>query len=331
MFILDDENIKVLPVDFVAYFLDAQRYKEKNRYSNSQNINEDTCNIIAGLINVQGNENFLAIDMKNIKSYPMRIFSDINSCNPYIFFFNIETENIVLRMKEDMRQLVWLQNNTIACFSNEKIFQIEQLVNDCCNQVRKKRLISIIDKKLIRNDRSPYKLESSGLYSNCYLSVKRLFGDVENLYFVTFAMARRIAVMPKFDAFVTSSKNGAIIATILADMLRIKEVHLIGIGPKYSMELGDSIESIKEGKRYLYIFDFMCTGAEFKIVSALINSKRAQLKGAVGISRFMKENQSFRENNVEVLVEAEELGTSYIIAGTVEDINRLERINNNDK
>ena len=122
-------------------------------------------------------------------------------------------------------------------------------------------------------------------------------------------------------AFVTSSKNGAILASILGDLLNIKEIHLLGVGPKYTVQFGDSLDCIKTGKRYLYIFDFMCTGTELKIVSALINSKRAKLRGAVGISRYKEENEMSLDYGISVLVESKDFDITYRVAGRPEELN----------
>lgn len=322
MYTIDNKKVIVFPADFVAYYIDACRYKEKNLYSSKQSLNEDTCNIISNIINSHSEDKYLAIDMGNVSSYPMHIFSNIKTNNPYVFFYNISEPAISMKIEEDIENIIFLDNNTIACFGIEKKDEIELLAKNDCNEYRKKKHQEIMEKILLKKEKEAYKLESSGLYSNCYLSAKNLFREVEDFYFMAFSLARMVSKMPKFDAFITSSKNGAILATVLGDMLKTKEVHLIGIGPKYSMELGDSVGSIKEGKRYLYIFDFMCTGAEYKIVSALIDSKRALLKGAVGISRYMKENISFREKNIEVLVEADEIGVPYILAGDIDSLKR---------
>lgn len=323
MYIIDNEDISIFPADFIAYYIDACRYKDKNRYSPKQSLNEDTCNMISDIVNNHSEKRFLAIDMNNVSSYPMHIFSNIKKISPYVFFYNIFEPGISLRLEEDIEGCIKSDDESIVYFSQEKKSEIEELAHSDCDNYRRKQMALILEKILLKRDKEVYKLESSGLYSNCYFSVKKLFREVADLYYVGFSLARKISGM-KFDAFITSSKNGAILATILGDMLKTKEVHLIGVGPKYSMELGDSVESIKEGKRYLYIFDFMCTGAEYKIVSALINSKKAQLKGAVGISRYMKENNSFREKNIEVLVEADEINVPYLLAGSIESIRTLK-------
>lgn len=327
MFTIDNDKICVIPVDFIVFFNDACKLKEKNVYSAKQNISESTFDILYDRINNYEEDKFLAIDMDNISSYPMHLFGKIKCESPNVFFYNIREKNMKLRMEEDIESIQWIDDYT-ASFSLCKRSEIEKMITTDCLNSRNRKEMEIIYSKMLMNSENAYKLESSGLYSNCYFSVKNLFREVDELYYIIFCLARKIAEIPKFDAFVTSSKNGAILAAILGDLLKIKEIHLLGVGPKYSMELGDSVDCIKEGKRYLYVFDFMCTGTELKIVSALINSKKAKLKGAVGISRYKKEIDLFIDNGINVLVEAKDMNIPYILAGNEKDINILKGVEN---
>lgn len=95
----------------------------------------------------------------------------------------------------------------------------------------------------------------------------------------------------------------------------IKEVHLIGVGPKYAMESGNPMDSIKEGKKYAYIFDFLCTGTELKIVDALIHAKRAHLVYAAGIARYKKKYGKGAAFQIDTLTDTEEMEIDYKIAG----------------
>ena len=319
MLTIENKNVCIIPVDFWAFFQEASKYKEKNIYSSKHNIGEDTFNLINDKINNTLDERFLAIDMKNISSYPMHLFSKISCNKSNVFFFNVNEGSVKLRMNEDLNSIQWINDST-AVFSPEKRTEIDNIIANECNDVYRKKQAEILCSKMLKTEKGIYKLESSGLYSNCYLSVKYLFREVEDLYYIIYGMADIISKLSKFDAFVTSSKNGAILAAILSDLLNIKEIHLLGIGPKYSMEFGDSLECIKPGKRYLYIFDFMCTGTELKIVSALINSKRAKLKGAVGISRYKEEIAMPLDCGISVLVESKNFDISYELAGKPEEL-----------
>lgn len=323
MFTIDIDDLRIIPLDFWAFFLDASSYIGRFKFSKSQFVNENVFECLYQEIMGNQNKKMLGIDMKNISSYPMHIFAKINTLDTKVFFYNIDEKNMVLRMQEDLPQLIWL-NETTAVFSEENRSGIEDLLQNKCSSSRKIKHAEILKKTMLSQQDGIYKLESSGLYSNCYLSVKKLFREVEDFYFIIFSLAQRVSELPKFDAFVTSSKNGAIIATVLGDILNIKEIHLIGIGPKYSMELEGSVDSIKQGKRYVYIFDFMCTGTELKIVSALISSKKGILKGAIGISRYKEDIGLSLQGGVNVLVEEKELGIQYLIAGSKKEIMMLK-------
>lgn len=322
MFTIDINNLRIIPLDFCAFFADASSYIGRFKFSKSQYVSENVFECLCKELTNSHCKKIIGIDMKNISSYPMHIFSKISD-NPNVFFFNIDEENIRLRMKEDLSQLIWT-NSTTAIFSQKNWDEIKKMLENECKISRKKRLAEIIKNTMLSQKATVYTLESSGLYSNCYLSIKKLFREVDDFYFTIFSLAHIITDLPKFDAFVTSSKNGAIIATILGDILDIKEIHLIGIGPKYSMELDGTVDSIKAGKRYVYIFDFMCTGTELKIVSALINSKKGVLKAAVGISRYKEDINLSLSYGIDVLVEQKELGIRYLIAGSQKDIQILK-------
>ena len=86
------------------------------------------------------------------------------------------------------------------------------------------------------------------------------------------------------------------------------------------MELCDSVKCIQEERKYAYIFDFMCTGTELKIVSALINSKRGYLVYSAGIARY-KENINFNLiKDMDVIVDTKELGIKYKIYPYTENL-----------
>ncbi|MBE6025112.1 MAG: hypothetical protein E7231_18380 [Cellulosilyticum sp.] len=321
---LDSERIQIVPLDFYSFYLEANAKKGNINYSRTWSVNETTYAYIKSLIEAYDDSKYLGIDMNNINTYPMHIFSDIKTTSEKVFFYNIKELTLRFRMQEDLPQMKWI-GDEIACFSNKNEKEIEEIVSNDCNRIRHYEYVRIANDIMLEKSDKPYKLVSSGMYSNCYLSLKKLFTEVEDFYYVIFSLSQMVSKYQNIDALVTSSKNGAVLATVLADLLNIKEVHLLGVGPKFSMGLGDSVECIKEGKRYLYIFDFLCTGTELKIVSALVNSKKAELKGAVGVARYSKEFDEVFQTKINDIIEADELNTPYIIAASKKDIIKLER------
>ena len=319
MYSFENDNLSIIPMDFNVFFCSAKEYKKNIRYSKECVVSEIFFDELENFISESNKEN-ISIDMKNVVSCPKHLFRRLNIYNKRLIFFNVESEKIKQLLIEELEKLTWLRDS-VACYSNKDNYMVEKLVDIECIGARKQEEYRIIKSVVNSHDGHIQLLDSSGLYSNCYVDIKKLFANVEKYYFIIFSLAEKIYNFgDHIDAFISSSKNGAILANILGGLLDVKEVHLIGVGPKYSMELGDSVECIKKGKRYVYIFDFMCTGTELKIVSALINSKKAYLPYAVGIAKYKKDADFHLVNKLVVLADTKDMEIDYKIAGAREDI-----------
>lgn len=319
MYSLENDNISIIPMDFNVFFCSAKKYKKSIRYSKECVVSEMFFDELEIFLSECNKEN-ISIDMKNVVSCPKHLFRRLNMYNEKIIFFNVESEKIKQLLIEELEKLTWV-SDTVACYCDRDNYMVERLINLECIDARKKEEYRIIKSIINYKDGHIHLLDSSGLYSNCYIDVKKLFINVEKYYFIIFSLAEQLYNFGgHIDAFISSSKNGAILANILGGLLDVKEVHLIGVGPKYSMELGDSVECIKKGKRYVYIFDFMCTGTELKIVSALINSKKAYLPYAAGIAKYKKDADFHLLNKLVVLADTKDMEIDYKIAGAREDI-----------
>ena len=303
MYSFENDNLSIIPMDFNVFFCSAKKYKKNIRYSKECVVSE-----------------IFFDELENFISCPKHLFRRLNIYNKRLIFFNVESEKIKQLLIEELEKLTWLRNS-VACYSDKDNYMVERLVDVECIGARKQEEYRIIKSVVNSHDGHIQLLDSSGLYSNCYVDIKKLFANVEKYYFIIFSLAEKLYNFgDHIDAFISSSKNGAILANILGGLLDVKEVHLIGVGPKYSMELGDSVECIKKGKRYVYIFDFMCTGTELKIVSALINSKKAYLPYAAGIAKYKKDADFHLVNKLVVLADTKDMGIDYKIAGAREDI-----------
>jgi len=315
MYIIERDNLLIIPIDFNMFYIEAREYKRGVKYSKEYTISEKFIEELIILISKKKGNTFV-LDMQNIVSYSPRLLSRLEKYLDSIVFYNVSMNSTINdKISTDLSNLKWLENG-IAYYCEKRDYIIEAMIRDSCIGARAGKMYEILARLVDREMQEPKLLESSGLYSNCYVDIKRLFLDVDNFYFIIFLLAEKIApYIGKIDAFVSSSKNGAIIANILGGLLDVKEVHLIGVGPKFSMELGDSIECIKKGKKYVYIFDFLCTGTELKIVSALINSKKAYLPYAAGIARYKKGVASYIVNKIDVLADTIDMGIDYKIVG----------------
>ena len=214
-------------------------------------------------------------------------------------------------------------DDTVGYYKEKSKWEIKTLLERYCSNVRKKEIKRIINQINLNEDGRIEYLDSSGLYSNCYVDIKKLFMNVNDYYYILYCLAEKVSVQiqkRQIDAFISSSKNGAIIANILGGILDIKEIHLLGVGPRYSMELGDSLESIKKGKKYAYIFDFMCTGTELKIASALVNSKKAYLDYAAGIAKYKRNVESTNIEMIDALFYTNEMTKEFKLVGNASDL-----------
>ena len=323
MYIIKSGKVHLIPVDFNVFYNNAKEYKKKIRYSSEYTITEKFFEEMCAYISTCDKEDIVVIDMKNVASYPTRLFTKFVQYFFNTIFVNVETDKIQNMLTEDLESINWLEEK-IGFHSEKKEWEVMAIVNNYCRNVRKEEIKRIIASIITCDERKLQYLDSSGLYSNCYVDIKKLFINVEYFYYILFCLAEKVHVQIEkrhIDAFVSSSKNGAIIANILGGLLDIKEVHLLGIGPRYSMELGDSLECIKKGKKYAYIFDFMCTGTELKIASALINSKKAFLKYAVGIAKYKRDIES-TNIDIEVLIDTKEMNVDFKLVGCQDDINK---------
>lgn len=316
MFVINEKNYIIIPIDYNAFFYSAKENPKKIRYSKDYVISDNLFKEIFECINSNQNK-VIILDMRNIVFYNPRMFGDLEPYIDKIVFVNVgNVGSVKQRLVEDLEGLEW-EGESIGFGTGLKVFMMSSNICELINSYRKDKIIEIIF-DLVENENKPILLESSGLYGNYYVNIKKMFLNVDNFYFIMFCLAEMVypyIISKRINAFVSSSKNGAIIANILGGLLDVKEVHLIGVGPKYSMELCDSVKCIQEERKYAYIFDFMCTGTELKIVIALINSKRGYLVYSAGIARY-KENINFNLiKDMDVIVDTKELGIKYKIFG----------------
>jgi len=304
------DNIVFIPVDFNMFIENARNKMNEVRYNQECIISESFIDEIIRCI-VDSKNTHIIIDLKNVAYGPAHIFWKFEEYLDRIIFCNV-APMMSSRIRNELSELIDVNNDSaLLCIDYLSQIAIKAMPN--IEYIRTEHLYQIIKSLIVPKE---VYLESSGLYSNCYFDIKRLFLNVDELYYSIFTLAETMSVnIREIDALVSSSKNGAILACILAGLFNIKEVHIIGVGPKYAMNIGDSIECIKAGKKYAFIYDFMCTGTEFKIISSLINSKQGILKYAAGIAKFRPETGYNILGVVDALASTNDLNIQYKIYG----------------
>lgn len=314
MVVIKKDDFTLIPMDYNSFLNSITQYRRDIKYTKEYSISERVFERLVYEISNSDDDDVVVVDMANIISYPSRAFCKLSDMKKPIVFYEASYEKLRKMLEEDLADVKYFEELGLYVLNLDNISIIEKI--PCLMLAYRREHEVDIVKTLIDAGECP--LESSGLVSNYFVNTKKLFYNVDNYNYVVYSLAAMICEKIKkysIDAFVSSSKNGAVIASILAGMLDVKEVHLIGIGPKYAMELGDSIDCIKKKKRYAYIFDFMCTGTELKIVSSLINAKEAFMPYAAGIARYSGTNVNSLFAKIDVLVDTDSLKIDYKILG----------------
>jgi len=322
MLIYEKERVCYLPIDFIEFNIDLiahsfgdvnmklNAFGEEMRYRKECSLNDKLFTNVNRFIETTSYQYYI-LDFDNVVSVPSRAFQVFSAKLDKIVFANVKNDSLQVQIEEDTGITGW-EN-----FTHKPTDCKEDSIDSIIKSGREFKRAELIKGLVSQAERSVH-LHSSGLYSNYYVNIKQLFCDVEGFQFIIFSLAEKLYRHIKedgIDAVVSSSKNGAIIANILAGLLDIKEVHLLGIGPQYAMEIGDSLDYIRQGKKYAYVFDFMCTGTEAKIVSALINSRKAYLPYAIGVASYKKATGDYPIRTVEQLVDTEAMNIKYSISG----------------
>ena len=149
--------------------------------------------------------------------------------------------------------------------------------------------LSTVVKSIMQQNSDGYQLlSSSSVYASHYVNVKELFQKPEDFALVLYYLTRLVEKKDlKYDALIATSKNGAILASLLGDLVDAEVVYCISIGPQFSIPADWLDQRIEQGKRYLHVSDFICLGTEVKLINAILASRRSTLIGGVGIASFI--------------------------------------------
>ena len=130
-------------------------------------------------------------------------------------------------------------------------------------------------------------LASSNVYVDRYVDIKQLFMSPDELLLIIYYMSRHLLTIDKeYDALVATSKNGAVLASLLGRMIGKEVVYCVNLGPQYALP-AYAVEQIQPKDRYVYVYDFICLGTEAKLLYALVTSRHATLTGGIGVASYI--------------------------------------------
>ncbi|OUQ22675.1 hypothetical protein B5E77_16475 [Lachnoclostridium sp. An131] len=321
-----EKELVMIPMALNSFYYNIPFGAKKIVFSKTVSISEEFMEILLNYINELPTEKHIILDLENI-DYAFKLFEEFQKINRPLIFININTQSLREKIKENLPGIQLDSkgtNGTLNAYFNKSVLDICSQYSSCISHKVYVKIVKELIDKVKKSSGEPHKLDSSGLYSNMYVNVKKLFLEPECYYAIVYGLARKIVDSDiEFDGFVSSSKNGALLANLLGMLLDKKVIHIMGIGPKYSMNIGNVQKEIKKRKNYICIFDFRCTGTEMKILSALINANDAYVQGYAGIAVYKYDLKDVSENIMLYLVDIKDEEIPYKIAGEKEDLIKL--------
>lgn len=299
--IIKQNNTCLVPVAYNSYLYNFEIGNAIPIYENSVNITDSYIENLCENLNVLNKTtDILILDFKNIiscnrgieklKDLPLfnnmfivNVTSDINTsilerllvCIPDLKRVNLSEQEFILCVGD--------QNPGINSYYVERIYQ--------------KHILTVLQKNDVvhKKDTISLFLDSSGIYSNTYLYINKIFYSYEAYMYICYQLADKISDDENFnriDALVSTSKTGAIIASIVGRMLNKKTIHFLEIGPKFQYLKKQSIDKIRKDKEYYIISDFICLGTEIRLINAIIDCLGGSILGGIAVASYISLNKS---------------------------------------
>lgn len=172
-----------------------------------------------------------------------------------------------------------------------------------------KQTLDDINKKCVETLKERKYLSSSNVYAKQYLYTKRLFCWPKELKIIIYYLSHKIYYFVSQKIFIgqiffiSSSSTGSALANIVKfffthqmkylvkdfseTLIDKRSIHLLHIGPHHIKKNFEITHNDYRNSGFIYIYDFMCLGTEYKLVKEYIgNIKDAQLLGAFGMAHF---------------------------------------------
>jgi hypothetical protein len=263
-------------------------YKEQEQSFNANYLNERFISDIYQFIKDDKEKNYI-LDFMNIALVASRSFAHFNSLeNKNIVFINLQPDSTFGIIKDDIKDSLAIgeERNAIANTTEGKNI-IDGLgtvteVNKKMDKNKIRIIATYIKEHTISGEQY---LESSNVYANMYIDVKQVFLENKVYALAIYELCRTMKKhFPGDCCLVSASNNGSTIATAVGRLLKINVLYLRNLGPHVTLHDTQLIEKIIPQQKYVFVFDFICLGTEFKIAKTIVKLKKAALIGAIGIA-----------------------------------------------
>lgn len=171
----------------------------------------------------------------------------------------------------------------------------------------------------------PLLLESANIYANEYIFVKDLFLYPNILNFFLFELYRKIRKYVK-EKLENKLENVVLIATsmtgtmLVSALLRyfyifdekcgIANQFLLHFGPLFNIESkGLTLNELNKKKDYIYVYDFMCEGTEWRFLKNHLQAHDIELKASFGVAIYDRPyhaedgDENYGKNKITALVD----------------------------
>lgn len=301
MFVIEKEELVIYPVAFNLYIDKLHNYQKDSEdqrgnilLTNEGRLDEADIRKIQKDIGRYGNLRIILIDFQNFIVKDSRNFSvilaDKSQCIVFVnlsigIFEKVATDLKISTDLQDREQGIiysnkeaydyMMQNGRISKFSQVYCDYVADLISECLEESEKEHEF----------------LESSCVFSNKYVNIRKIFQKPEAARFMLYSLSCKIKQLLGGVGdykLICTSKTGAIIANIISHMLNIPVVYCVGVGPKFAVKPEEIVGKVQEHEKYIYIFDFICMGTELKILSTFISDRKSRLICGVGPASYIR-------------------------------------------
>ena len=333
MILYEDNQYVFISMAYYSFCNEIMLVKENGRYlgpiKNERFLSGQEINAVVSFVYGYNAKKLLVVDMKYVSNISDHFFEKLKNLKNKLICFTNLSKLVRDELKAELPPEIMIGRNCI--FANK---QSANAYRNNCKKIeqtyvnKSAQIIREMVEELDEDDIRP--LDSSNVYCNTYVNMKKLFVNPDWYNYIMFQLVQLIAPeINQVDALICASKNGANIASNLGWLFNKKVVYCMNLGPKFSVVRETLLNEIRQEKKYAFIYDFICLGTELKTLNALVGVLGAKLIAGYGIANYIELPETTVEGNIlekmHSVINLQEACIEYRIAGTKKEIVQMRR------